>query len=1066
MSYLKALYRELDFKSGDLLAATGQPSSSHNQSDWLEKGEWLSAAKLAGAEKVYFINNNPIAIFAESEEGLENKIKMFNRIWCLARPRLLFLSTPGELTVYDLAQEPIDEKNIKEYRKLKHLKIVNDITLVAKQLKSFHRNHLDSGSLFSDSRFGDLRNRADKALIRDLKTVRKELLEAGLNGKNTKYAHALIGRSIFIRYLEDRGVLTEKYFRNIACRRSGWTNYLNQPQNRNGLDLSGDNVYYPRILTDKDFTYELFRQLAIDFNGDMFAESNLEEEAKIVSQQHLVKIQDLLYGDVGKQKQLFFFSYHFDIVPIDLISSIYEEFYHSTTIAKEKKSKARQDGAYYTPPALAEFVVSRVLNKNSLRKKPRVLDPACGSGIFLVEAFRRIVRYNWFKNKRSLSFDEMRTILKDQIAGIEVNPEAAKIAAFSLYLALLHYLEPPAITEIKNRKEKLPHLLASDSRGQNHFHSILPISAFDQKSIEENPLLKDRFGDNCADIIVGNPPWGNPGKKADSETKRRHQEMLEWCNSHKKPIGDKEPCQAFLWRVENFLKPKAKASMLVPAGILFKHHPKTHSFRGKWLSQSCLEEIVNFTLVRKLFFEGGDSPFLAIRFSNNLQEDRPVTHWNARQIIAIGKTQSVVLSVHDRTLIMNKDLNDSSFWKQMFVGGSLDHNMISELKHCHSLLLDFVDREKVGQGFKLSPPQIPAPELSSLPYLPIQQFSRYDKLSGFTSSPNKVYRKGNVNAYRGNRILIKRGISERGDIKGQIVCRYSSEAFVFSSALIGLSLLRNNPCEYKLLLGILWSSFARYYFFMISSTWGIWHHEIDIDDELLQFPVVLDLNHYAAKKIIKTVDNLRNYHPKERTLLNPKGQTPAQIKSQRRRWEKQLDKDVFDLYGLSEEQRDLVRDCCDVTLPFFYKHFDSLGIEKAINEDNDTLWMEQYINIFANRWKPYLGNKKEMRAELHIGAHDNMVAVEFYPTDNDDPWEMQPKYDWEIFLEQIGDNLPRRMGSSQIILDGLVHCVTNDSVIIIKRNIKRLWTRSLAREDADSTITKHMLNLQKKKGGS
>ena len=57
--------------------------------------------------------------------------------------------------------------------------------------------------------------RADKALIEDLRKVRKELLNAGLNGDNEKYANALIGRAIFIRYLEDRGILLRQIFRTL-----------------------------------------------------------------------------------------------------------------------------------------------------------------------------------------------------------------------------------------------------------------------------------------------------------------------------------------------------------------------------------------------------------------------------------------------------------------------------------------------------------------------------------------------------------------------------------------------------------------------------------------------------------------------------------------------------------------------------------------------------------------------------------------------------------------------------------------------------------------------------------
>ena len=58
-------------------------------------------------------------------------------------------------------------------------------------------------------------------------------------------------------------------------------------------------------------------------------------------------------------------------------------------------------------------------------------------GIFLVESFRRVVRFEWSKRKQRLEFDDLKGILRLQIAGIEINEEAAKITAFSLYLAML-----------------------------------------------------------------------------------------------------------------------------------------------------------------------------------------------------------------------------------------------------------------------------------------------------------------------------------------------------------------------------------------------------------------------------------------------------------------------------------------------------------------------------------------------------------------------------------------------------------------------------------------------------
>jgi hypothetical protein len=68
------------------------------------------------------------------------------------------------------------------------------------------------------------------------------------------------------------------------------------------------------------------------------------------------------------------------------------------------------------------------------------------------------------------------------------------------------------------------------------------------------------------------------------------------------------------------------------------------------------------------------------------------------------------------------------------------------------------------------------------------------------------------------------------------------------------------------------------------------------------------------------------------------------IKAKRRKWEAELDEAVFELYGLNEEQKDLIRDLCEVTLPFFYKPFDSIGAMQAV-EKNDLSWIEKYAGM-------------------------------------------------------------------------------------------------------------------------
>ena len=1040
---LNVVYDQLDFKSGQLFDVTSQPLRRIGQDDWLNKGEWLTAAKRAGAEKIFFVDNNPVVIFARCQKSEEDKINCFNRLWSLARPRVLFLECDGDLSVLDLAQKPVRQDDKK--RKLKSLETLCQIKNVAEQLQAYHRDNIESGKVFEKGRFGDIKHRADKSLISDLKMVRSELIEAGLNGDNLKYAHALIGRSIFIRYLEDRDILTDDYFKKVARQKAGWTDLINNPSAREEFDFSDIHALYPRVLQDKEFTYALFKALSKDFNGDMFPD--VEQEEQHVEIEHLKLIQELIYGNVGIQKKLFFFSYKFNIIPLDLISAIYEEFYHSTSNKEDKKTKARQDGAYYTPPVLAEFVLSRVLTVKELQKQPRVLDPACGSGIFLVEAFRRMVRYKWQKKQASLDFNELIEILGNQILGIEVNEEAARITAFSLYLAMLHYLDPPSIQQHIRNGNILPNLLVSGKRNKNNYNSIhVATNAFS--------LDIDDLGD--VDIIVGNPPWGAPGNNADTAIKERQEVMLDWCKSNSYPIGDKEPSQAFLWRSFDFLKEGGRCALLTSAGVLFKHSSTTQAFRSEWMKRVRLNEVFNFTHVRKFFFKGAISPFVMIHFTKEDQGKHPVEYWSAKQVVALKETQAVLFSKYDRCYLVEQDITDNKTWKENWFGRHIDGQFLKQLSYSKRLECDVKYK---GAGFKKGNKSKELGWLKDFKFLLTKQFSKYGEVNDdlLTALSGKVEHRGsNRCLYEGQRILFKEGISKNE----YIISRLENKSYSVNDSIYSLN-IKDNPYA---ILGILWSSFAKYYLFMTSGSWIDFHDKVLLT-ELLQLPIPVNLYKEEAKRVISIVIKLRNYHPQEWDMSHPEGILKEKINAQRLKWEAELDEAVFDLYEFSEEQCDLIRDCCEVTLPFFYRPYNSVGVMLAI-ENGDTSWIQTYADIFTRRWKPYLNDDEVMRADVHIGASGNMLAFEFYPADIGDDWDLTPRYkSWEHILEQIGKALPKPMGTSQIVLDSVVHAISDDAIIIIKRNEKRFWTRSLAREDADSTLCKRMLETMPQKGG-
>ncbi|MCP4691953.1 MAG: N-6 DNA methylase [Desulfobacterales bacterium] len=1064
-SLLKAAFEDLGYSKSEgvgFFNAMDKPGDLAEEI-WVEKGEWLALAHEVGACNLFFLDNNPVVVFAKVDGGDAEALReLYNRVWCMARPRLLFLAKPGELAVYDLARKPPGTS--REFSRLRPFELARSTADVAEKLKHFRREAMESGRVFeAEYRFGDLKNRADKALIRDLKQVRGELVKAGLGGEKLKYAHALIGRSIFIRYLEDRKILDEKTYWDAAKGDDRWRRILENPTPRPGLDFSETPSLYLRALENKGFTFALFRKLADDFNGDMFPVVDREES--IIEQAHLRLIQNLLFGDVGRQRSLFFYAYQFKIVPLELISSIYEEFYH------EENGSGRKQGAYYTPPALVEFVMSRTLTPDRLARAPRVLDPACGSGIFLVDAFRRIVRYRSARQGRRLRYNELRKILRDQVSGVDINAEAVRVAAFSLYLAFLHYLEPPDIREQIAKGNRLPNLVADDANPDS-FNTLLVANAFDSDRIDASPHLKKRFSSSRADMIVGNPPWGSPGPR-DSDARRQNKMAMDWCAQREAPVGDRERSQAFIWRAMDMLKPGGVAGLLVSTGVFFKHHEKSVAFRREWLDRCKLDAVFNFAHTRKVFFKSAVSPFAMVVFHKEKakKSNSPVHYWSSRRTRSVEGLQSVVFSRSDIKIIWPEDdLTDYRTWKIFLWGGHRDKSLISFLMRSPSLE-SLADLNKVGQGYTKANRKIDADWLKQYESLPVNRFCRYGPvdLGALEKTPERVKRRGVREVYHGLRLLVQRGIEEKSSPRGKIIARLEDKAFCFTTAIQGVKLSTSEEWKYGLILGILWSSLARYYFFMTTSNWGLWHHELHLHDELLQLPIRFPENRELKSRIIGIVDELRNYAPEKQDLVNFEGPPGNQMDKKRGELEARLDAAIFELYGLSEAEIDLTHDMCHSNLDFFYLREKSESVKSILSGPLDANHgtsgtfpagdLGNYLRTFIQCWDAYLDRGTEFHWRLHSPPEsDAMLAVVFsvHPIDECPvPGSKDEREAWSRLLRRLDDALVQPV-SPRVYIDGLVRAVMDDEILIIRRNEKRFWTRSMAREDAEATLLQAM----------
>lgn len=437
---LDAAYRDLDLQNGDLIPTADRLEVGLSEDEWRNKGEWLILGQRIHADRIFFVADDPVVVFSAlpSTADEEQIIMAYRRAWSMGRARCLFMAFEGELRVYALNKPP--PRTLADHQRLTPLAIVYRAADVADDLAAYHRERLESGLQFERPEYLNRSGRSDERLLSDVSAA-TDMLEA--SGLPRPAAHALIERVILVRYLEDRKVVGPDYFARIARRSTAWVDVMNRPSEMPAL---GAQSTFVSCLSDREFTYAIFEELAQTFNGDMFVVEGIESSN--ITQSHLLLVQNMLTGaGVDRRMPLFLWAYDFSVVPTDLISSMYEQFYRAGTDSRK--------GTHYTPPELAEYVITQALTPELLSRTPKVCDPACGSGIFLVEAFRRIVRDEMARTAARLSSKRLRTILLKRISGIDINPEAIRLAAFSLYLAYLNYQDPPDI----NAAGPLPRLI-------------------------------------------------------------------------------------------------------------------------------------------------------------------------------------------------------------------------------------------------------------------------------------------------------------------------------------------------------------------------------------------------------------------------------------------------------------------------------------------------------------------------------------------------------------------------------------------------------------------------------
>lgn len=807
------------------------------------------------ADAVFSAQGTPTSIFKDAGEIApgDHQIQLWHEAaWNVGVAPLLWVITPTDVRLYDCYASPPGNDDAAVPPTLDRFVLGS-----AERLRALDaacgRLATETGAFWSSSIGSKIsrRHRVDRELLAEIGALEQRLVALGPNGEPHQaealardLAQRFIGRCIFTWYLLDRGLAQPFLPQHLPP------------------DLSA-------MFATPESAFTLFEWLRTTFNGDLFPMDDPGAEHEHLTPEHLSLIRDFIEGrsliPEGKgQGRLFRF--RFNAIPVDLISSIYQQFARSSAA-----EDADVQGLHYTPVELVHLTLDPVFE--GLPATARIVDPACGSGAFLVEAFRRLV---WrASGDRPASRELVRKILHHQLFGVDINRSALGIAAFSLYLAALE-LDGEPVSDVKDLK----------------FDRLIGETLFEADSLAE-PLPKPLTG-KPFDAVVGNPPWTFVGQRGASP---------------KRTTGDRttlrprrSPDQAFLGVAAGLASETGRVGMIMKATPFFSKDVHAVAARSALLERLAPVALINLSYLRREeLFPDARGPALLFFSRCALAADKrrvlvgtvpwtPDFRRTGVFHIGPGEIRSVPL---ERVLATPPLLKAATF------GTVRDGWLIEKLEHglpTLGALLEALGRdedEHRGQGFQVQgDANIPPPSYARLRVVTPSVFTAFRlneaALPGFTHKT--LHRPRREGIFVGPLLLCAKVGNESGAQRGRYSAAVHGGDVLYTQSFYGISFRGTDPVYAYALSGILNSSLTAFQFAFGGPTWGLERPTVEPHDLLsLRVPPL----HKADRSLVAAVvDAEREAAAKPRD--------PEALAA--------LDRAVFDIYDLEPEERVLATD--------------------------------------------------------------------------------------------------------------------------------------------------------------
>ena len=820
----------------------------------------------------------------------------------------------------------------------------------------------------------------NQSLLDNISFVTNELK----NTYHIQFATKLVLRLIFIRYLIDRGVDLD--YGNFST------------------DIAQSQKEFLKLVSSKNDIYELFAHLKEKFNGNLF---ELEDEINCneLTTEVFVLLSDFFAGkEVLNTKQLSLFAlYDFNIIPVELISNIYE-----ILLGKETRDK---DNAFYTPNYLVEYILDRTVTKTLKEKSTfTILDPSCGSGVFLVDSYRRIIQENLDEKLYCDDDAVLKQLLTDNIYGIDINEEAIDVTIFSLYLTILDYKDPKTLSEFTLPNLKEENLFVSDF--------------FDKEKLK--PLAEKNI---AFDYIIGNPPWGNvkDGLHMSYCKEKGYSDMQQ----------NNEISRSFVFRAKDFCSVDTVCCFILHSKLLYNQKSPAVKFRKFLLKESEIQNVIELSSVRKLVFENADAPavIVALKYNDNDNLSHRFTYVSLKPNIFFKLFHVICIEKNDVKTIPQMLLYEYDWaWKTIVYGFSNDIENILRLKRDFPTIKSILKAAKppmiFGAGIQdhLGDAQ-DATDLMGLPLLDsddgVNHFFLYlDANNVFCKS--KIHRVRNRELFNPPHCFTAKGLNCNNF---KMRSAYSDKEMVCRETMYIIKGVEKQKDILLNLVGLFNSSFFSYLNLMIGSSVGI-EREQRFMSEVLSFPYVF------SQSIVGKVKSIQADKAK---LFNMEDNSKVEC----------LDKVILSSFGL--ECNKYIDYAINISIPELTgTNMDSVYKKVSIGD------LKEYSKCFIKQFSLiYNPSNKYVSVTLYPNIRNYYAVFELHINDS--------KPVTEILIANEADDEKKLLAKFSVYehndkfyqIRDVIHFSTN-SLFIIKPNFYKNWHPAVAEIDLADVIDQIM----------